>query len=144
MTHGRGEEMSDNFELKQSSLGENLRRFRKEHGYTQKFLAEYLGFERTTYVKYETSRTPDLDSTIRLAALYGVSVDELIGNYPDEVVNKKELASYARASSPGSEDGSNLTRDELKLLALFRSSIRKNEILDYVRRISTEDSKMND
>lgn len=134
--------MSDYFESKRSSLGENLRRFRKENGYTQKFLAEYLRLERSTYSKYESSRTPDLDSVIQLAALYGVSVDELIGDYPDEVVNKNEVASYAKASSPDSGDGSNLTRDELKLLAFFRSSIRKKDILDYVRRISSEDSKI--
>lgn len=136
--------MSEYFESKRGSLGENLRRFRKENGYTQKYLAEYLRLERSTYSKYESSRTPDLDSVIQLAALYGVSVDELIGDYSDEVVNKNEIESYAKASSPAAKDGSNLTRDELKLLALFRSSIRKKDILDYVRRISSEDSKMSD
>ncbi len=137
--------MSEYFESKRGSLGENLRRFRKENGYTQKYLAEYLRLERSTYSKYESSRTPDLDSVIQLAALYGVSVDELLGDYPDEVVNKNEVNSYAKASSPQSGDnGSKLTRDELKLLALFRKSIRKKDILDCARRISTEDSKMDD
>ncbi len=136
--------MSEYFESKRTALGENLRKFRKENGYTQKFLADYLSLERSTYSKYEVSRNPDLVSIIQLAALYGVSVDELIGDYPDEVVNKNEVASYAKASSPDDKDGSELTRDELKLLALFRNSIRKKDILDYVRRISSEDSKMND
>ena len=137
--------MSGDFESKRTGLGESLRRFRRESGYTQKYLADYLRLERSAYSKYETSRTPDLDSIIRLAALYDVSVDELIGDYPDEVVNKNEVASYAKAASPkNNDDGSKLTRDELRLLALFRKSIRKNEVLDYVRRISSEDSKMND
>lgn len=133
--------MSGFFEPKHDSLGENLRKFRKEFGYTQKYLADYLAVNRTTYVKYETTRTPDLDSTIQLAALYGVSVDELIGNYSDEVVNKTKLASYAKASSPDSSDGSELTRDELKLLSLFRKSIRKNDILSYARKVASEDIK---
>lgn len=136
--------MSEYFESKRTALGENLRKFRKENGYTQKFLAEYLSLERSTYSKYEVSRNPDLDSIIQLAALYGVSVDELIGDYPNEVVNRNEVAAYAKVSSPDDKDGSELTRDELKLLALFRSSIRKKDILDYVRRISSEDNKMND
>lgn len=136
--------MSEYFESKRTALGENLRKFRKENGYTQKFLAEYLSLERSTYSKYEVSRNPDLDSIIQLAALYGVSVDELIGDYPNEVVNKNEVAAYAKVSSPDDKDGSELTRDELKLLALFRSSIRKKDILDYVRRISSEDNKMDD
>ena len=133
--------MSDCFEPKRDSLGENLRRFRKENGYTHKFLAEYLGVERSTYSKYETSRKPDLDHTIRLAALYGVTVDTLIGDYPDEVVNKKKLEAYGKVSS-NEADGSNLTRDELNLLAFFRKSIRKKEIIDYVRRVSSEDTKL--
>ena len=137
--------MSEYFEPKRGSLGENLRKYRKENGYTQKDLADYLDVDRTTYVKYETTRIPDLETVIKLAALHGVSVDMLLGDYFDEAVNKKSLEAFAKASSPsGADDGSNLTRDELALLALFRKSIRKKEILDYLRRISSEDVKMSD
>lgn len=138
--------MSDFFGTKQELLGGILREFRKENGYTQQQIADYLGVDRTTYVKYETAqRNPDLDDIIGLAALYGISVDMLLGDYFDEAVNKKSLEAYAKASSPsGTDDGSKLTRDELALLAFFRKSIRKKEILDYIRRISSEDSKMSD
>lgn len=134
--------MGEYFESKRGTLGENLRKLRKENGYTQQYLADYIGVERSAYSKYESSRIPDLNSVIQLAALYGVSVDTLIGDYFDETVNSKKLAAFAKASSPDGKDGSKLTRDELKLLALFRNSIRKKDILEYVRRISSEDSEL--
>ena len=133
--------MRDFFETKPGTLGENLKKFRKEFGYTQKYLADYLAVNRTTYVKYETTRMPDLDSIIQLAALYGVSVDKLIGNYSNEVVNQTKLASFAKASSPNGTDSYELTHEELRLLALFRKSIRKNDILSYARKIASEDDK---
>lgn len=137
----RGEEMSRNYDPQRGSLGENLRRFRKENGYTHKYLAEYLKVERSTYSKYETSRTPDLDNTIRLAALYGVSLDMLVGDYFDEIANKKNPSTFVKASSSEPNESSDLTHEELKLLALFRKSIRKKDIIDYVRVISSEDNE---
>ena len=137
----RGEEMSRNYDPQRGSLGENLRRFRKENGYTHKYLAEYLKVERSTYSKYETSRTPDLDNTIRLAALYGVSLDMLVGDYFDEIANEKNPSTFVKASSSELNESSTLTHEELKLLTLFRKSIRKKDIMDYVRNISSEDNE---
>ncbi len=135
--------MSD-IEPKREPLGEILRAFRKKHGYTQQRLADYLGVDRTTYAKYEAKRKPELDVIIQLAALYGVSVELFLGDYPEQAVNTKNLKTYAKASTPDVRDDNGLSRDELNLLSLFRNSIRKADILSYARKIALEDSKVSD
>ena len=42
--------------ISEKKLGEILKKYRTEYGYTQKKLADYLGIDRTTYTKYETVR----------------------------------------------------------------------------------------
>ena len=56
-------------------LVENLYRLRKAHHYTQQEISDLLNISRQAYSNYETSkRTPDLDSLMRLADIYGVSI----------------------------------------------------------------------
>ena len=136
--------MSDFFESKREPLGEILRVFRKEHGYTQQRLADYLGLDRTTYAKYEANRKPELDVIIQLAALYDVSVDVFLGDYTENVVSRKNLKAYAKASTPETKDSNGLSRDELNLLSLFRKSIRKADIITYARKIAAEDTRASD
>lgn len=136
--------MKDYFDSNRDMLGEILRDFRKENGYTQKYIADYLGIDRTTYSKYEAARKPELDVIIQLAAFYGVSVDEFLGRYTDEIVSGKNLKLHIKASSPEQKNGNGLTSDEIKLISLFRKSIRKTDILSYARKIVAEDSKTSD
>lgn len=128
----------------QEILSENLRMFRKNGGYTQQQLADYLGVDRSTYTKYELDRRPELDYVIQLAALYNVSVDEILGDYSNCIISGKNVKPFAKASSSDAEAGTCLSREELNLLALFRKSIRKNEITSFARRIAAEDSEMKD
>lgn len=61
------------------TLGEKLRYYRTLNGYTQKKVAELLGVERSQYIYYETDRTqPSLQNTLRLAKLYGVTMEMLV------------------------------------------------------------------
>lgn len=134
--------MNDYFDSGSELLGEILRDFRKENGYTQKQLSEYLDVDRSTYAKYELDRKPSLDTIIQLAALYNVSVDEFLGEYRNKAVNGKKTEPFAKASAPeNGKDGSCLSLEELRLLNLFRKSIRKNEIINFARRIVSEDIK---
>ena len=60
-------------------IGKNIRVLREKKGMTQEALAEALFVTRQTVSNYETGRSqPDLDTLVRLAALYQVPVEELI------------------------------------------------------------------
>ena len=75
---------------------------RKAAGFSQEALAAQLGVSRQAVSKWERSESsPDTDNLIALAALYGVSLDEL-------------LYGEAASDADGSEDGSTETVDEAK------------------------------
>ena len=53
---------------------------RKEHKYTQKEVAIYCDITETAYQNYELgTREPKLSILIRIAGLYRVSLDYLVG-----------------------------------------------------------------
>lgn len=59
---------------------ENIRKLRIDRGYTQKQVGEYLGISQNTYSQYEIGvLNYPVDVVIRLANLYGVSTDYLLG-----------------------------------------------------------------
>ena len=75
---------------------------RKAAGLSQEALAAQLGVSRQAVSKWERSESsPDTDNLIALAALYGVSLDEL-------------LYGEAASDADSSEDGSTETVDETK------------------------------
>lgn len=60
-----------------------FKKLRKEHGYSQKEIAEYLHIKQNTYSQYENEkREMSYKSLIKLANLYDCTIDKLIGrNY---------------------------------------------------------------
>ena len=59
---------------------QRIRDLREDHDYTQKYIAEYLICDQSLYSKYERGERPvPLDVMIKLADLYGVSMDYLCG-----------------------------------------------------------------
>ena len=63
-----------------SDFAKNLRKFRKDKGYSQQKLAKILGYGYTAIANYESGRNePSLDVLIVLAHTLGVTVDELLG-----------------------------------------------------------------
>jgi transcriptional regulator with XRE-family HTH domain len=59
---------------------ENIRNLRIDKGYTQKQLGEYLGISQNTYSQYEIGvLNYPIDVLIKLADLYNVSIDYLVG-----------------------------------------------------------------
>lgn len=60
-------------------IANRLREYRRASGYSQEELAEKLGVSRQAVSKWERAEaSPDTDNLIALAALYGVTIDELI------------------------------------------------------------------
>lgn len=59
---------------------EHMKELRKSRGLTQKSVADFLGVDRTTYVKYENGQSePAFDTLQRLADFFHVSVGYLMG-----------------------------------------------------------------
>ena len=62
------------------SLGSNIHALRVERRLPQKSVAKYLNVSVSTVSNYEVNRhTPDVDTLSKLADLYDVSVDYIIG-----------------------------------------------------------------
>lgn len=60
---------------------ENLKQLRVDAQKTQQEMADFLGVDRSTYVKYERgSSDPPTATLVRLADFFGVSVDRLLGH----------------------------------------------------------------
>ena len=61
-------------------IGEKLVTLRKKHGYSQQEIADRLNMHRSVYRRYEQGqRELPLWAAIKLAELYGVSLDYLVG-----------------------------------------------------------------
>lgn len=61
-------------------LGKVLKELREENNLTQKKLADILGLNSVTYLRYEKEqREPPLSVLVDIAKFYDVSVDYLLG-----------------------------------------------------------------
>lgn len=73
----------------ENTIGQNIRRLRKQQKVKQAVLASALGIGRQTISAYECGVTlPDIFLLIKIADYFGVSLDELTGRkeliIPDE------------------------------------------------------------
>ncbi len=74
-------------------LGNRLRTPRTGKGWTQAQLSERLGVTKSVISAYETSlRYPSYDILIRIAAIFGVSTDYLLGVEPEQTMNISGLS----------------------------------------------------
>lgn len=70
-------------------LPKRLKELRESKGYLQKFVADKIGVKSNTLSGYENgTRSPDPDMIVRLAQLYNVTTDYLLGKSDDP--NKTE------------------------------------------------------
>lgn len=78
---------------------------RKAAGLSQEALAAQLGVSRQAVSKWERSESsPDTDNLIALAALYGVSLDELLyGKVEDDINDSEDGSAGAEASDEAEE-----------------------------------------
>lgn len=96
-----------------------LKELRKINGYTQEYVASYLGVVRQTYSFYETgNRKPSAETLYKLSKLYNISIDDLM----ESAVEKENEYSFY----------SNL---EIELLYFFKqiSDDDKKEIIEFVK-----------
>lgn len=104
-------------------LKERLREERIAHHYTQASLASHIHVTRQAVSKWENGRAiPDIDMIRKLCRLYGISIDNLIGDGTDERTRQPESISETAPEETVNKDGSQtwITETELFLiLTLF-------------------------
>lgn len=88
------------------AMAQRLVNRRKAAGLSQEALAAQLGVSRQAVSKWERSESsPDADNLIALAALYGVSLDELLyGEAVDDADCSEDSDAGAEASDEAEED----------------------------------------
>lgn len=83
------------------AMAQRLVNRRKAAGLSQEALAAQLGVSRQAVSKWERSESsPDTDNLIALAALYGVSLDELLYGEAVDSTDDSQADDEARDSDP--------------------------------------------
>ena len=80
-------------ESNMESFGNRLAEIRKQHNLTQNDIAEKLDISPQAVSKWENDLTsPDIDTLIKLAEIFNISIDELVGkkNYEVQYVEQEE------------------------------------------------------
>lgn len=115
-----------------SLFSARLRYLRQRAHLTQQDMADRLQIDRSTYTKYETkSISPDQSGLLRIAEIFGVTVDYLLGR------SEESMASLSVASDDGQPC---LNEQEKLLLQTFRmlSNEKRQECLEKMREYTLE------
>lgn len=99
--------------VKRETFAVQLRTLRRARHLTQEEVASRLNIHRTTYTKYETgAAAPDHSGLLKLAELFGVSVDFLLGREAEADAPETALQENGRTSP--------LSGQEQELIVAFR------------------------
>jgi transcriptional regulator with XRE-family HTH domain len=111
----------------------NLKKIRKDRGFTQEYLSKILDVSESTYSRYESKlRKLDADVLTRLSSFYNLSIDYILGNI-DEPVTLDELRFLKDLKEKSNEqlisehdfiddDGKKMSRKDIKkMLEILRA-----------------------
>jgi transcriptional regulator with XRE-family HTH domain len=103
------------------TFGGRLKQARTGKRLTQSQVADMLGIDFTTVSKYENDRSqPDYDTLLRLAGLYGVSVDWLLtGQQPGDLPGNRIIIN-GESEELTDEEALHL-RDSLEMYRLLKA-----------------------
>lgn len=77
----------------------NLKAIRKSNGLTQEEVAILLNIKQSTYSGYETNKSePDINILKKMSQIFRVSIDELVGNEANNIINKWQLSEVQKAN----------------------------------------------
>lgn len=118
--------------MSKSKLSLKLQELRTFHGYTQKYVATYLGMSRQGYAHYELDKnTPHYKTLKKLATLYKISIDELIGVTEDTISDGKN---YHIGINKADNSYISISGTEAKLLSDYRNLVPdgQQEMLEFM------------
>lgn len=108
-----------------STLGKNIKTFRKNKGFTQEELAELLSVTPQAVSKWESgSGLPDVSMLIPLAQILGVSTDALLGY--DTMSEDKETAARVKETINGIGEAGERAENALKICELLSAETNLN------------------
>ena len=91
-------------------FGLRLRELREKKRLSQQQLADWLGLTRSSISNYENNtQTPPADTLVRLADIYGVSVDYLL-----EVKNDRKRVLVIEGLTPSQEKALEILAEEFR------------------------------
>lgn len=71
---------------------ERIKELRTKHKLTQKNISQSIGISERNYISLENNHTrPSLDTAIKFADFFEVSLDYLTGRSDDSMLRKKEM-----------------------------------------------------
>lgn len=106
----------DNENMFWEELVARLRKLRDRYGYTQQEVADRIGVGKSAYRSYENNdRRIPVDVLTRVAALYNVSMDELLGN------------SY-RSDAPTNIIHGNFTKEQIQKIQKYADLVSNDEL----------------
>lgn len=108
--------------------GSAIRKFRLQRGFTQKEVADRLGFNRSTITLWETGKTePSHDSLLRLAELFGTTVDALMGGSGQAQCYTFPIIGEVAAGYGGGEAREIYTGEKLEVPTAWLNGLQPDE-----------------
>lgn len=103
------------------SLGFRLKKEREKRGWSQKYIAEKVGITNTVLSNYERDyRDPDTETLKKLADLYEVSIDYLLGRTDEKEISIEEKIDKALQLRDGEKiyfyDMGGLSDEDIEML----------------------------
>lgn len=124
------------------TLGESLKKIRKQYKMTQEDVAKFLGVSRSGYTYYETGKTvPSIETLRKLAMMYDTTIDNIVGVPAKKSSTGKNITDIALISESNADPLMYMKKEEQTLIMAFRllSEESKEEITEKV--VSMIDSK---
>jgi transcriptional regulator with XRE-family HTH domain len=111
-------------------FGSNLKKYRKINGMNQINLAEMVGVKQGTIANYENgNRTPAIEMLMKLAGVFGVSVDELLGS-KENTMKKSDNISINKEEFKDSIVNYLVSKKEYELIKVFKAYYKEsNDVL---------------
>lgn len=113
---------------------DNLKYYRKARGMTQQNLASELKIDRSTYSFYELGKArPKFEVLRAIAKIFGVTVDQLLGDNEDE--GELKVSSPKNFETPELDDKFNDLSDFEKTVVFktrLMSASQKNKLIEYL------------
>lgn len=113
-----------------SIVGEQILKFRKEKGFTQRELGEAIGVSSSAVSQWESGGTPDISLLPALSDILGVTVDALFGRTEARREDMEEAVRGYIASMP-EEKRVERTVSLMRRAALYGSLDKVADIMDF-------------